>query len=735
MQTNTVTIPDVLVDDSKDLKNIFTSTLTPNENNDDNEIDMGNCNYLTETELQDYLVKNRISDQTHLKLLSINVANLISKLKSLKLMIQNISNNSNRPNIITVTETHLSKFQNHGYSTHELEKLVPGYTFFHKDRNKKRGGGVGIFIEDTLAENAMVENDQFFIEEIFESLSIKIPNFPTETGKKTLIVTSIYRQPNDGHLQRFLDLLETWFLAYDKRSTNLIITGDLNLDLLKYQSHRITAEYLDLMISHNLLPVITRPTRIKHTSATLIDHIFLQTEGLDSFILTTELAGSHGYTDHYPVMCLLPINRITVTKPMTFTKKYFTSDGHKARREGLRRENWNDMYSMEDPNEAYQLLHDKYCKHYFNCLTTKTCTINKRSPKEPWMTKEILKKMKKRDRLSKLSNRRKDYKCLRNEIVSDCRKAEKKYWSSKIQNNMSDIKEHWQILKRIMGQVHDKTSLPNAFRNGNHWITDPKANADAINKYYANVGPETNKSVGQSTRNASHFLHKHSKRNPHSIEVEKLTEDDVLTACQKLNKKKSCDAYGLSQGVVLRDADILAPQIAHVVNCTLEKGIFPDMTKLARILPIYKEKGDRHEYGNYRPVSLLPVFSKILEKLIHNKVFEFLVRYQILFKSQYGFRKGHNTTHATLDFLQTVEKALQQNEYAIGIFCDLSKAFDTLDHQLLLRKLEHYGIRGKMLQLLKSYLSDRKQFVDLEGTRSEQEPMLGKEAFLDHFFS
>ena len=167
----------------------------------------------------------------------------------------------------------------------------------------------------------------------------------------------------------------------------------------------------------------------------------------------------------------------------------------------------------------------------------------------------------------------------------------------------------------------------------------------------------------------------------------------------------------------------MAPQIAHVVNCSLDKGAFPDKTKIARILPIYKEKGDRQEFGNYRPISLLPVFSKILEKLIYKKIFEFLTRCQILFKSQYGFRKGHNTTHATLDFLKTVEQALMQNEYAIGIFCDLSKAFDTLDHQILLHKLEHYGIRGKMLSWIKSYLSDRKQFVDLDGIHSEQEDM------------
>ena len=115
----------------------------------------------------------------------------------------------------------------------------------------------------------------------------------------------------------------------------------------------------------------------------------------------------------------------------------------------------------------------------------------------------------------------------------------------------------------------------------------------------------------------------------------------------------------------------------------MKTGTVPDKMKIARVIPIYKGKGEKHLFTNYRPISLLPVFSKILEKMIYSKIFEFLVRYQILFKSQYGFRKGRNTSHATIDFLQTIEKAFQDQEYAIGIFCDLSKAFDTLDHDIL----------------------------------------------------
>ena len=121
-----------------------------------------------------------------------------------------------------------------------------------------------------------------------------------------------------------------------------------------------------------------------------------------------------------------------------------------------------------------------------------------------------------------------------------------------------------------------------------------------------------------------------------------------------------------------------------MINKSQSHGIFPENGKIARVIPTYKNKGNKSFYENYRPISLLPIFSKIIEKLIYNKVFEFLVRYDILFKSQYGFRTGHNTTHAIADFIRPIEEAIDKNQYEIGIFCDLSKAFDTLNHKILI---------------------------------------------------
>ena len=715
MQNSDLTISDVLHDERKNLGNVYDIDSRQTDEAGETLTQLVNCQYYTLPELTTYFREKVISDSKHLKLVSLNIANLLSKLNSLKQLINTLSNESNKPNIISITETHLSDIRNQGYSDSELTNLLPGYKFFHNDRKTKRGGGVGVFVQENLAENAKISYE-YFAEEIFEGITLTLPNFRFKSCDKNLVLLTVYRQPGDSNLTDFQSMLSNWLELHVKRHNEVIVTGDLNLDLLKYDLHSGTSDYLDLMITHCLLPTITRPTRIKHQSATLIDHIFTRIPCVESGILVTELAGSHGFTDHYPTFCIIEKNLEVPKEKERVTRKIFTTGGHKQRQEGLKSEDWTDLYTEHDPNKAFEIFQNKYCKHYNSTITSRTFTTSSNNhPRQPWMTAKILRKIKKRDRIAKLGHRKEDYRQLRNEIVADCRKAEKTFWSTKIQENFNNIKEHWNILRKVMGQVNDKTGIPTEFKVNGSWITDKLRNAELMNTFFSKVGPDTNVSVGTSTQTPEYFLNKNMPKNQSSIPEVNFSKDDIIDACKNINAKKSFDAYGLTQAVVLSDVAIIAPMLTHVANCSIKAGVCPELTKIARVIPVYKNKGDKHSYTNYRPISLLPVFSKILERLMYNKVFHFLVRQSILFKSQYGFRKGHSTTHATLDFLKTIESALEDGQAAVGVFCDLSKAFDTLDHKILLKKLDHYGIRGGCLSWFSSYLSNRKQYVDING--------------------
>ena len=720
-----LTVPDVFDDNSKNLCNLLIST------DDDDEDPPNLCDslYYTETDFTDCITAENITNENNLTIIALNVANLLSKLKFFKLFITNITTSNNKPDIIIVVETHITESTNAGYTPEELKTIIPGYDFYHRGRVSKKGGGVGVFVSDKLGGEVEAVELARFQDEHFENIVIKIPNIFQNNKKdcdKNLIIAALYRQPNNNNLEIFTEELEKLLKQLDRKKNEIVIAGDMNLDLLKYDSHSATGNYLDLLCQHKLLPRIVRPTRIKKQSATLIDHIFTRDheKTLRSGIINTEIAGNCGYTDHFPIFIIMKAKPPQKNPNEVITKSFFSKTNHTDRKEKLACEDWSEAYQAEDPNLIYDLILEKYGKHYHENKSTRT--FNKRTNRlgrEPWMTAEILTDIRRRDRLARLKNRREEYRKIRNEIVGKIRKAEKEYLRAQVDNSVGDIKKHWDIIKKVTNKTNNKEETATAFFYKGSLVEDPQANVDNMNEYLANIGKDTNESVGAPSQTATSYLKKHSDRNQQELQFHDISPADIIEVCKKFTQKTSCDVSGMQQNIILSDIELLAPILAHLVNMSQKTGIFPEGGKIARVIPVYKKKGSKNLFGNYRPISLLPVFSKTIERLIYNKLFEFLVRYSILFETQYGFRSGRNTNHATLDFIQSIEEAFESNQYAISIFCNLSKAFDTLNNEILLQKHEHYGIRGNANEWFRSYLKDRKQFLELNNRKSSCLPI------------
>ena len=186
---------------------------------------------------------------------------------------------------------------------------------------------------------------------------------------------------------------------------------------------------------------------------------------------------------------------------------------------------------------------------------------------------------------------------------------------------------------------------------------------------------------------------------------------------KNLASKNSSGHDSISARFIKRILETITPPLTHIINQSLCTGIFPDRLKIAKVIPLFK-KGDQHILDNYRPISLLPVISKVFEKIVFDQLYQYFTDNDLIFTSQYGFRKLHSTELASIELIDRIAQYMDSGKLALSIFLDLSKAFDTLDHSILLDKLKFYGISNTPLKWFQSYLRSRQQFVEFDGTCS-----------------
>ena len=238
--------------------------------------------------------------------------------------------------------------------------------------------------------------------------------------------------------------------------------------------------------------------------------------------------------------------------------------------------------------------------------------------------------------------------------------------------------------------------------------------------FFTGIGPELANKIqtkdGQSYK--SYLTQKHSSNfifNP-------ISSEEVSKIILKLKRKSSSGHDTISSKLLNYISPIIVKPLTTIINQSLQTGIFPSSLKLAKVLPFYK-KGDNQLFNNYRPISLLPVISKVFERAVFNQLYDYCTKNNIFYNSQYGFRKAHSTELACLEYIDKVLHDLDKKHMPISIFIDLSKAFDTLDHKIMLHKLSHYGVSQNALKWFDSYLYNRYQYVEYDSHKSEKLPL------------
>ena len=381
-----------------------------------------------------------------------------------------------------------------------------------------------------------------------------------------------------------------------------------------------------------------------------------------------------------------------------------------------------------DPNINYNILHDAITSALDKHLPARYVRYNKyKHKRESWMTNGIMNSIKFRDKLyiklrstdvnSEQHNKYKVNLQTYNRILKqNIRLAKKKYYHDCFDKFKYDMKNMWSTIKDIINKSKSNDTFPKYFMINDIQVNDPKTIANAFNNFFTGIGPKlANTIVPPLNKCYKDYLCHPVLSN---FQFKHITVENVKLIIDNLKSKSSTGIDQLSNKLFKLIKDELVPPLTLVINQIFSTGIFPHKLKIAKVIPLFK-KDKNYILDNYRPVSLLPSLSKIVEKVMYIQLYEYFQNNRLFYDSQYGFRSKHSTELAALELLNRIVTQMDQKEIPINIYLDLSKAFDTLDHNILTEKLKFYGITGKSLNLLTDYLTNREQCVEYKNAISD----------------
>ena len=575
---------------------------------------------------------------------------------------------------------------------------LPGFQPpLYKQRTNKRGGGVIFWVSNTVTYEHMTDID-IFDEGKYESLAIRI-------GKYVLI--NFYRPPQ-ADVSVMLNHMESQVSKIYKQKLTPLLFGDANVNFAGNCNKKISLE--NKLLNLDLKQLIYSSTRPAAGRASVIDHVYCPIH-ID---LSTSVLASN-ISDHLGINFSINIKdrKISANRCDTF---FSYSEKNVCKVRGRLSEiNWIEWGKLP-PEEMASSFTDKLSN-----LVTECCLVNKKikKVKNEWYSKELsklsvkCKKFQKKLAINPSEKNAAAYALIKKSYNKKLRSEKTKF----IQKKFADTtcpKKTWSVINDITNREKLRHNYPNKFKDNNTCYDSPGTIANGFNNYY--------RSIAQNLENK---LPKPKKKNTYSkwafnsrLELGNVSNADVLNAINSLKPKASYSTDNISNRLLKEvKYEILTP-LRILLNKCFNHGIFPDKWKTAKILPLYKSKGDKSSFGNYRPISLLCSISKIMEKVIVKQVTNHFKKYNLFNKRQFGFRDGHSTVDALIDFISSVEDLSKEEEY-VSVFFDFSKAFDTLNHSILYNRLESYGLSKKSVDIFKSYLTGRKQYVYLDGTTSE----------------
>jgi hypothetical protein len=406
--------------------------------------------------------------------------------------------------------------------------------------------------------------------------------------------------------------------------------------------------------------------------------------------------------------------------------RQFSLENHQRFKTALSLISWNDVITNPDVNSSFDvfwnIFKDLFDLHFPYTSSKFNRNFHKLSP---FMTAGLLISRSTKNSLYLKSvahpsnTNTAAYKQYRNVYNVLIRKSRQLHYASSLHVSRKNPKKTWDILKEVTtGKTPRKQITEITSESGP--ITDPSVIAEEFNNFFSNIGSKIASSIPPSSTDPLSYIP--NIPNVPQLNLNLTGPSQIIDLLKCFDNKSTPDLDGISIKLLKFVSHEIAVPLTHIFNLSITLGVFPDKFKTARIVPVYKA-GDLTSCDNYRPIALVKSFSKILEKIVQINLVNHLEINKLLFTHQYGFLKNKSTEHNLLHVINHISESLNAGQYTIGVFLDLKKAFDVVDHDILLAKLSKYGIIGPAHDWFHSYLSNRSQIVDINNNHSQPKPV------------